>query len=162
MELGEISERDQKLKEKYPEILKELGGDPAKTCMSWVHGGVAIGDGWIPLLEKLFDFCQFHHDRNGYPQLVAEQIKEKFGTLRFYYHFEPCTSEAVIYSKKFNRTEEYLEGAIDFVSNLTEETCEYCGKPSKVHGKQWRTTECKECEDAKRDSSPKQMSMPFV
>lgn len=152
-----MSERDVQLKDKYPEILKNLGGDPSKTCMSWMHGGIDIGDGWIPLLKKLFDFCQFNHDRNGYPQLVAEQIKEKFGTLRFYYHFEECKTD-----HPHKKSEEYLEGAIEFASFLTSEICEFCGKPSKVHGKQWRTTECKECEDERSRFNTKQMSLPFV
>lgn len=156
--MEKISDRDQKLKEKYPKILKQLGGPPNETCMSWMHGGIAIGDGWIPLLEKIFDFCQFNHDKNGYPQLVAEQIKEKFGTLRFYYHFEENGSENAYLAEKFNRNSDYLEGAIDFATTLTSEICEYCGKPSKVHGKHWRTTECKDCENA-RQTKIKQMSV---
>lgn len=151
-------QRDLLLKEKYPKILKNLGGSPQETCMSWEHGGIAIGDGWLPLLEKVFAFCQFNHDKNGYPQLVADQVKEKFGTLRFYYHFEECDSENAVWGTKYNRTDEYLEGAIEFATHLTAEICEYCGKPSKVHGKHWRTTECKDCEN-ERKISEKQMSL---
>jgi hypothetical protein len=145
-----ISIRDLKLQEKYPKILKQLGGDPRITCMSADHDGIAIGDGWIPLLEKLFDFCQFHHDKNGYPQLVAEQIKEKFGTLRFYYSFEKCTSETAHLGKQFNRDEKMLEGAIAFAEMLSGTICESCGKPSKVSGKRWRTTLCDDCKTASK------------
>ena len=141
----DISERDLKLKEKYPIILQELGGDRIKTCMSAEHGGVAVGDGWIPLLDKLFAYCQHHHDENGYPQLVAEQIKEKFGTLRFYYRFEECTSENAKYGKKFNRTEDYLEGAIGFAEDMTAIICESCGAPAKLSGDRWLSVTCEEC-----------------
>lgn len=145
-----MSERDLALKAKYPKILQDLGGDPSKTCMSWMHGGIAIGDGWIPLLEELFNFCQFHHDNNGYPQLVAEQIKEKFGSLRFYYRFEECDSENAEYGKKFNRTEEMLEGAISFAEALSSKMCEGCGVKSEVHGQGWRTTLCDDCLEKNR------------
>lgn len=139
------NDRDLKLKEKYPKILKNLGGPSNETCMSWIHGGIAVGDGWIPLLEELFKFCQAQHDYNGYPQLVADQIKEKFGVLRFYYHFEDCDSESAKLGEKFNRSEDYLEGAIDFVEQLTSTICENCGKPSKVSGEVWLSTLCDEC-----------------
>ena len=135
-------ERDLKLKEKYPKILARLGGRPSETCMSWEHGGIAIGDGWIPLLEKVFQYCQFHHDNNGYPQLVAEQIKEKFGTLSFYYSFEECDSENAKYGKQFNRTFDKLEGAIEFAEFLTSEICEVCGNPGVMNNKGWLKVRC--------------------
>ena len=119
----EISERDLKLQEKYPAILQDLGGDPSETCMSARHGGIAVPDAWIPLLEETFKFCQFHHDKSGYPQLVAEQIKEKFGSLRFYYRFEPCTSENAKYGEKFGRNEDYLRGAISFAEYISSTIC---------------------------------------
>jgi hypothetical protein len=140
-----ISERDLNLQKKYPKILKDLGGDPTKTCMSSEHGGIDIGDGWIPLLEKLFQFCQFNHDNNGYPQLVADQIKEKFGSLRFYYHFEECDSDAAETGKRWNRTENMLEGACRFAETLSETICETCGQPGKLIGKHWRAVRCEKC-----------------
>ena len=141
----EITNRDKELQKKYPEILKYLGGDPAKTCMSSHHGGISVGDGWIPLLEKLFTFCQFHHDRNGYPQLVADQIKEKFGTLRFYYLFEECTSDTAKYGKQFQRTEDMLKGAIYFAESLSSTICEGCGAPGTINKTGWLTTRCSDC-----------------
>jgi hypothetical protein len=88
--------------------------------MSSEHGGIDIEDDWIPILESLFQFCQFNHDYNGYPQLVADQIKEKFGSLRFYYHFEECDSDAAEIGKTWNRTEDMLIGACRFAEQLVE------------------------------------------
>ena len=142
----DISERDLELQKEFPKILKELGGDPSKTCMSWMHGGIAIGDGWIPLIKQIFSFCQFQHDKNGYPQLIATQIKEKFGTLRFYYEFEDCDSETKKYGIKFNRTSSMLEGAIHFAEQMSSTICENCGNPGKkISESGWRTTRCGKC-----------------
>ncbi len=145
----EISKRDLDLQKEFPEILKKLGGDPAKTCMSAMHGGISIGDGWIPSLRTLFEYCQFQHDTNGYPQLVADQIKEKFGTLRFYYIFEHCSIEK--YKGRSDRSSEILEGAIDFVEMLTKSICEECGQPGKMRSDGWIRVRCDKCENKQKN-----------
>jgi hypothetical protein len=46
-------------------------------------------------------------------QVVATQIKEKFGTLRFYY----------------NGGDEFIRGLDSMASSMTSRTCEECGSP---------------------------------
>lgn len=144
-------ERDLALQEKYPKILRDLGGNMSETCMSWAHGGIAVGDGWISLLESVFKFAQFNTDKNKYPQLVADQIKEKFGSLRFYYHFEP-TEASLEYAasdagKKWPREEAYIAGAINFAELMSGQICERCGKPAKCKNRKgWLSTLCEDCE----------------
>jgi len=70
-----------KLVEKYPIILRDYGGDMKKTCMHW---GMECGDGWYDLLNELLAKLDYISNHSGV-QVVADQIKEKFGTLRFYY-----------------------------------------------------------------------------
>jgi len=74
-----------KLVEKYPKILKDFRGDPMSTCMAW---GFECDDGWYDLLDKCMDkmqyFCDLCFYKGGQTQVVANQIKEKYGTLRFY------------------------------------------------------------------------------
>jgi hypothetical protein len=60
------------------------------------------------------------------PQVVAEQVKEKFGTLRFYYR----------------GGDDYVGGAVSLAESLTEVTCEACGAPGERGGKGWITTLC--------------------
>jgi hypothetical protein len=74
-------ELELKLVEKYPNILCEYGGDMKKTCM---HFGMECGDGWYDLLDELLAKLNYISNVSGV-QVVADQIKEKFGTLRFYY-----------------------------------------------------------------------------
>ena len=74
-------ELELKLVEKYPNILCDYGGDMQKTCMHW---GMECGDGWYDLLDGLLEKLDYISKHSGV-QVVADQIKEKFGTLRFYY-----------------------------------------------------------------------------
>lgn len=62
------------------------------------------------------------------PQLVADQIKEKFGTLRFY------TAGG----------DEYTSGVVRMAESLSCVTCEVCGKPGMTSGKGWIKTTCEE------------------
>lgn len=59
----------------------------------------------------------------------ASQIKEKFGTLRFY-----MTSE----------TDE-MSAIIDKLESQSSKTCEECGKPGKTRGRGWLYTRCAAC-----------------
>jgi hypothetical protein len=104
-------ELEQKLVQKYPELLKEYGGDCRQTCMAW---GFEHGDGWYKILDYLFSYLnslmttdlvvnykkdyrdQHKNDMDYYekhysyhikpPQITISQVKEKYGTLTVYYH----------------------------------------------------------------------------
>ena len=74
-------ELELKLVEKYPLILKDYRGNCQQTCMAW---GMECQDGWYDLLDKLLNKLDYISKTSG-TQVVAAQIKEKYGTLRFYY-----------------------------------------------------------------------------
>lgn len=62
----------------------------------------------------------------------AIQVKEKFGTLRFY----------------VKSSNEFIDGVIAMAENLSAITCEKCGKPTKTKVKAgWYKTICDECEN---------------
>jgi hypothetical protein len=92
-------ELELKLVEKYPTILQDYGGDMQKTCMHW---GMECGDGWYNLLDNLLEKLDYISNHSGV-QVIADQIKEKFGTLRFYYstiiktdlNIEPIVDEII-------------------------------------------------------------------
>ena len=62
---------------------------------------------------------------------VATQVKEKYGTLRFYIHG--------------GTDEQYA--LIDFAEGMSGTTCEVCGKPGKQSRGGWITTRCNEHRD---------------
>lgn len=64
-------------------------------------------------------------------QVVATQIKEKFGTLRFY----------------VNGADEYCYGIINFAESMSGCTCEVCGQLGTLQNEGWMKTRCEKHED---------------
>ena len=116
-----------KLVKKYPTVFKEWGGDPRKTCMAW---GITTGDGWYNIIDEL---CAKLEPLG----IVAAQVKEKFGGLRFY--------TGSIAEDKW----EEVHGWINEAEAKSYETCEQCGEPGKRVGGSWVRTLCDECEKKK-------------
>jgi len=117
------------LVKKYPGIFQQYGGDMRETCMHW---GIACGSGWFKLIDKL---C---NDLSKYPEVVASQVKEKFGGLRFYIEGVDKDHSDAIYNH------------IDAAEGESLKTCEDCGEPGKTRGGGWVRTLCNQCEQNKR------------
>jgi len=120
-------ELQNELFEKYPEIFAEKDLDMSVTCMCW---GIETGDGWYKLLDSLCANLD-HSMRNGHPQVVATQVKEKFGDLRFY----------------VDNADEYQRGMITLAETMSECTCETCGAigTMKADPRGWVSTLCDDC-----------------
>jgi hypothetical protein len=73
-------EFDKKLCDNWPLIFADRQGDSTHTAMC--HG-FECGDGWFGLIYGLCEALQQETDLEGAPQVVALQVKEKFGSLRF-------------------------------------------------------------------------------
>lgn len=68
-------------------------------------------------------------------QVVAVQIKEKWGSLRFYTY----------------GGDSYTHGIIDLAESLSEVTCEECGSPGKIYTDGWHVALCSQhAEEQKR------------
>ena len=130
-------ELDEKLCAKYPKIFVNRQGDMRTTAMCW---GFECGDGWYNIIDRLCSHLQFNIDHNNrpigdsdvypYPQIIATQVKEKFGGLRFY------TESAT--DRQYD--------VISFVESLSEHTCEKCGSMNHIgNTRGWIRTLCKEC-----------------
>lgn len=93
--------------------------------------GFECGDGWTDLLVELCSKIQSHLKtipEEEAKNIVAVQVKEKYGTLRFYLS---CEDDAIS----------------DFIRDATIKssmTCETCGKPGKVLGESWLYCACPE------------------
>jgi hypothetical protein len=67
------------------------------------------------------------------PQVTLDQVKEKFGTLRFYY----------------TGGDDYIRGMVSLAESLTGVTCESCGNVGEHRGGGWVHTYCTPCEEAR-------------
>jgi hypothetical protein len=73
------------------------------------------------------------------PQVTLDQVKEKFGTLRFYY----------------TGGDHVIDGMVRMAESMSGVTCEGCGNPGERRGGGWVHTYCTPCEE-KRELARKQ------
>jgi hypothetical protein len=139
-------ELDKQLCERYPKIFVNRHADMMTTAMCW---GFEHGDGWFNIIDQLCANIQHHIDyshknhmwdlqwnqehpkdqrsvRDIVPQVVATQVKEKFGTLRFYY----------------DGGDDQIFGMACMAASMSAVTCEECGSPGKQRGSGWIYTAC--------------------
>lgn len=112
---------------KYPKIFRDKNADIRTSAIPF---GFECRDGWYKLIDLLCSNIQNHIDYNNVTQVVATQVKEKFGGLRFYY----TGGDLIIF------------GMVRIIEDISNHTCEYCGSNKQI-GKTtgWIKTICKDC-----------------
>jgi hypothetical protein len=142
-------ELDAQLCEKYPKMMVNRNKSMQETCMCW---GFECGDGWYNILNLLMSNIQHYTDWNndnfakGYkqykqvPQVTLDQVKEKFGTLRFYY----------------TGGDEHISGMVRMAESMSAVTCESCGNPGKQTRGGWIKTTCEPCEQKREEEYARQ------
>ena len=68
-----------------------------------------------------------------FPQVTLDQVKEKFGTLRFYY----------------SGGDDVIDGMVRMAESMSGVICENCGNPGDRRGGGWVHTYCTPCEEAR-------------
>jgi len=156
------AELQQKIFEKYPKIFGDRTKPMTETCMCW---GLEVGDGWYNLIDTLCEALTYTYSTSvqvdeedgkrlgikpyadSYyfcvepPQVIATQVKEKYGTLRFYYRSE--FDEKIIYlleTKKYpdlekvnDRFYNFIDGVVHFAEIASGRTCEATGQSGELH-----------------------------
>jgi hypothetical protein len=88
------------------------------------------GPGWYSIIHDLsLEIEQILNENPLFSEIHAVQIKQKYGTLRFY------MSEDVL----------RITNLIQDAEALSSQTCETCGKPGKMRGRHWFEVKCDEC-----------------
>lgn len=111
--------------EKFKEIFQDHSKPMSQTCMCW---GLSVGIGWAPLLYKVCSQLDVIRKVSGiFP--IADQVKEKFGGLRFYYHIASPVSRV---NDEEDKDEAIWIGLIEDIINKAEKDsyriCGSCGK----------------------------------
>lgn len=131
-----------KLFEKYPKIFKDLYGDMRSSAMYW---GFDHNDGWFNIIDQLCNNIQNYIDENNQrrdrllennpfdleipkemPQVIATQVKEKYGILHFYYI----------------NGDDYIDGMVSMAESISSIICEECGLPGTIRYDGWVRTLC--------------------
>jgi len=112
---------------KYPAIFKQRNYSIMESCMPW---GINCGSGWYNLIDTLCGLIQHYVQDHPDSSVEAVQVKEKFGSLRFY----------------INGGDDYVDGLITFAEAMSYLTCEQCGSTDGVtQTKGWVYTLCGQC-----------------
>lgn len=163
-------ELEQALFDKYNDLFKNRGKAANESLMCF---GCECGDGWHGILDNLFGYIdhvlknrsvdlkvkkeRVTDENGGYielpcPPVILDQVKEKYGTLRVYWHFDSVGLEKVRdlvedeaqISQSLERYADMIEDAVDFSEYLSSQTCEVTGKAGKLYTDGWCVTLCEE------------------
>ena len=119
--------------EQYEEFAKKMETQFPKMFAN-PYGGFAVGPGWWPIIESLCANIQSHTDwwnknretRPVVEQVEVNQIKEKFGGLRFYY----------------SGGDDVVSGIERMAESMSAVMCETCGAPGRSRRGGWIQTLC--------------------
>lgn len=115
------------------------------------YGGFAVGAGWWSIVESLCHNIQSHVDwleqisaqypdkYKSCPQVTVDQIKEKFGGLRFYY----------------SGGDQVVDGMVRMAESWANKTCEVCGDPGVRRSGGWIRTLCDKHEQERKEAMDK-------
>lgn len=133
-------ELDDLLCQRYPDIFRDQQDDRAETGM-WC--GFTCGDGWFGIINDLCAEITSQVKAGTMPPVVASQVKEKSGYLRFYIrdHF----------NRELNPQAHRL---IDLAQQKAERTCEQCGAPVEMTETQRWSSTCTVCPACTATDSP--------
>jgi hypothetical protein len=142
----------EKLFKKYPQIFRQKDLSAQETAMCW---GITCGDGWFDLIDDLCSEIQNRVNnvnsnrkysiKSSSPSLIpiktieficeATQVKEKFGSLRFY----------------TQGGDDYINGMISLAESLSRKICSQCGNKKNIQQRRgWQHTLCKKCKNETR------------
>jgi hypothetical protein len=115
----------QKLLDKYPKLFSNQ--------QFW---GFECGDGWYDIIDHLCGaITQYTHDPD---EVYVDQVKEKFGRLRFY----------------LSREDDVIHGMVSMAEYMSAHTCETCGERGQLRTGSWLVTLCDMHDQARTGKIP--------
>lgn len=96
----------------------------------------------LRLIEETIEKGEYRNVPEKIRQVVAVQVKEKFGTLRFYY----------------DGGDEYIHGLAAMAEAMSARTCESCGVPATQSKGGWIKTMCQLCIDTREQRRQQELA----
>lgn len=99
---------------------------------------IGVSEGWWPLIASLNESLAAID-----PDYKVMQVKEKFGTLRYYIETDTLRDDPEKY--------EQMDQLIYEAENESSSTCEKCGDPGELRTDNWyRVTLCHDCHNKRK------------
>ena len=149
------------LMERFPVLFQNRNRPDTESCMAW---GIECPSGWFRLLERLctsLEYLNIEFGREWHRAIVADQVKEKFGTLCFYFHIASVDGTGTEVDRiEIDLREEHCKVVEDELRNRasvlineatsrSETTCAECGwdisDGSGITTRGWISHLCKAC-----------------
>jgi len=131
--------KQSKLQLRFPMLYRDIG--KSGTCMYY---GLSVGDGWFDLLWDLSEDLEKLD-----PLLVTSQVKEKFGTMRFYLvqsDLEMRHESGQMFSFAPQANNEHVRVRISQAEKESASVCEKCGAAGKLRNDGYVHVSCDVCE----------------
>ncbi len=121
-------ELQDKLYNDFPDLFQEKDLPMSETCMCW---GLECDDGWEPLIRTMCEQLKLIQEWSG-TKVIFQQIKEKFGSGRFY-HTIITAPEISAQTRK--NIWDIVDAVVSDAERKTSQTCEVSGKYGFLHNK---------------------------
>lgn len=105
---------------------RAIKGDIAPLEFHLSYGKSSVTEGGRTAAAELVRLGEYRKVTDAIPQVVAVQVKEKFGELRFYY----------------DGGDGYIGGMVSMAESMSLVTCETCGNVGKRINASWMYTAC--------------------
>lgn len=124
----DYTRRERALALRYNRALMRSTKDNVEPLINYFRRGREQNAWHVEMAHKVFEDIepQCKIVPPACPQVVAVQVKEKFGTLRFYY----------------DGGDDFVKGVTYFAESMSSVTCEECGAPGETGGTGWIRTLC--------------------
>jgi len=136
-------EYDEYMCKTYPILFRERNLPMSETCMCW---GFNISKGWYWILDHACAKLQAIGDKTGIWAIFG-QIKEKFGTARFY-HDADINNSTIVNTQEQKLWKCIINDIVNDAEIATVHTCADCGKDhyhEKIRIGGWVYDVCEKC-----------------
>jgi hypothetical protein len=121
-------------------LKRALAGDKSSLIKYHTYKG-SISEFVMQRVEEDIAAAKFTDVTPKVKQVVAEQVKEKFGGLRFYYR----------------GGDEFISGLVRMAESMSYVTCEVCSNPAKSSTGGWIVTMCQPCIDSREERRQREL-----
>ena len=170
-----------KIQEDYPFMRRDRSGD--KDNLYYMFG-FDCNEGWCQIIRDACDAIVKRYAEDGIApediDFIPSQIKEKYGTLRWYYEYLDTPSGIAAFDminagvsirfkpksenadEKTKRLREDIDKIIEEAEEKSESICEWCGAPGilrddRAEGNFWLLTLCDSCHDKRLEANREQV-----